>query len=178
MTDNTNLDGFNLATTSQPVVASNTVVRAGGTYSAGSTINVSESFGVRREGIQAAVSGADGEFTIGAQGGSALVGDADYVGKFVSDTPGDLIQEQLGGIHRRLDIREPAFSDFTLLRDGRWVDTDGNIYNHPTGVKTSDAEIVDGGLDLAARTRSEGPENYTVSVGGNPTNQNVPARNG
>lgn len=84
----------------------------------------------------------------------------------------------LGELHRITSYKEVTTSGLEQLRDGRWVDSLGNIYAHPSGFTDVNPEIIGGLGDTSAKTKDEAAQSYFYRVGSLAVEKDLPERNG
>lgn len=126
--------------------------------------------------VEGLISGS-GSYTTPADGTTFDLNDPTQLRKKVELNNANEINDTLGDLNRGLDYREVTTSGLEQLRDGRYVDSLGSIYAHPSGHTLVSPEIIDGLGDTAAKTRDEASQSYFYKMGGTQVEKTLPSRN-
>lgn len=176
----TSLNGFNN-------IAGTTVNHIGGAVKTGGTNSKMDAVPIYRDRNFTGDSDLIGEAFLAASGDTATTVDgttnfepaaATHIrkGANVEIKEGTAINKPYGATNRILSGHEVEVSGLNLLRDGRYVDSDGNILAHPTGVWTDDHERIDGSGDYGAKTRFEYGTDFHVRYGASTSRKTLPPR--
>lgn len=111
--------------------------------------------------------------------GTRTVNSADHIRKYAELSSGDGIDNPDGDLNRYTNpsgALVTSTSGLELLRDGRYIQSDGTIIHFPSGTARSVYQIISGSGDRAAKLNHELGQTYTFKVGGSNSTIELPKR--
>lgn len=153
-------------------------VKSGGTVHTGlSQVPLPREVDITLDQAQQFLFAGSGSYASSADGNSMFLSDPTEFRKLAEINVANEINDTLGDLNRGLEYREVTTSGLDQLRDGRYIDSNGVIWAHPTGFLAVTPEIVDNLGDTAAKTRSESPQSYFYKMAATDVEKTLPNRN-